>query len=302
MVKKLKLDVLIPTYNEEKNIGNLLNQIKQQTIYPQIKNIYVLSDASTDKTHEIVKEHSKKDKKIKLIVKKRRRGKSDSLNIGFKKSNSDILIMLDGDIGFDENKALSSLVKPLIKNKDIGLVSLRKKPIDYKNNFASLASLFSYYLIKELITGKRDYLYNNFYGTTGCAISMPKKIYKNLSIRGSGGTDQDLFFCVIERGYRTFYADDFYVLYKMPFTTSDYLKQNIRFRKAFGKKVLNNNTRYSIKIESGGYYSSLLKTLFKHPLCFMAWAPLYLIGKFMYLKESDKKDSKGYWEIPISTK
>ena len=54
--KKLTVTIGIPAYNEEKNIGRLLRALlRQKTNGLSIKKIIVISDASTDKTSQIVR-------------------------------------------------------------------------------------------------------------------------------------------------------------------------------------------------------------------------------------------------------
>lgn len=62
---KINLSVLIPTRNEENNIGNLLESLQRQT-FP-IHEIIVLNDHSADNTYEIVRDFAGTDTKIKLI-------------------------------------------------------------------------------------------------------------------------------------------------------------------------------------------------------------------------------------------
>ena len=62
--------IIIPTLNEEKNIGNLINYLKEN--YPEIK-IIVADDGSRDRTQEIALENNalvldRKNKEIKGIT------------------------------------------------------------------------------------------------------------------------------------------------------------------------------------------------------------------------------------------
>jgi glycosyltransferase involved in cell wall biosynthesis len=54
-MKNPTVTVLIPAYNEEKTIADTINSIRQQT-YPNVVQILVVDDSSTDKTEEIAKE------------------------------------------------------------------------------------------------------------------------------------------------------------------------------------------------------------------------------------------------------
>ena len=57
--------IIIPTFNEEPNISELLNLIEK--LYKNIS-IIISDDGSRDKTQEIVIKYSKKNKKIKLLA------------------------------------------------------------------------------------------------------------------------------------------------------------------------------------------------------------------------------------------
>jgi len=72
----MKITIGIPAYNEEKNIGNLLNDILNQKLEHNIlEKILVISDNSTDKTDEIVSSFMKRYDNIQLIRIEKRREK-----------------------------------------------------------------------------------------------------------------------------------------------------------------------------------------------------------------------------------
>ena len=84
MQKIYVISVVIPTYNEEKDIGLCLSSLKEQS-YKNLE-VIVVDDGSTDKTREIVK----KFKKIKLIEGEHK-GPGFSRNIGARHAKGDIL-------------------------------------------------------------------------------------------------------------------------------------------------------------------------------------------------------------------
>ena len=62
------LTVLMPVYNAEKFLAESINSILSQT-YSNFEFV-ILDDGSTDNSLKIIKAYAKKDKRIKVLVKK----------------------------------------------------------------------------------------------------------------------------------------------------------------------------------------------------------------------------------------
>ena len=92
-----KISIVIPTYNEEENINNLIKRLQEvlTKIEDNYEIIFVL-DPSTDKTEELIIEHTT-DKRIKLIKLSRRFGQPAATMAGIKHSSGDNIVieMLD---------------------------------------------------------------------------------------------------------------------------------------------------------------------------------------------------------------
>lgn len=56
MSREKELLIVIPAYNEEKNIGRLLEQLTRPEIF-SLADVLVVDDASTDATKDIVKKY-----------------------------------------------------------------------------------------------------------------------------------------------------------------------------------------------------------------------------------------------------
>jgi len=91
------LSVIIPVFNEENNISPLLERLKKIIKKYQYEIIFV-SDGSTDKTEEIIKNFSQKDKNIKLISFTRNFGHQMALFAGYQNSKGDAIVSLDADL------------------------------------------------------------------------------------------------------------------------------------------------------------------------------------------------------------
>ena len=88
------ISVLIPCRNEEKFIGNVLDNVIRQTFFSRVVDIYCLDGLSDDNTQKIIAEYSDKYQQIHLELNPERIVPF-ALNKGIKKSKGEIIIRLD---------------------------------------------------------------------------------------------------------------------------------------------------------------------------------------------------------------
>ncbi|NIM90317.1 MAG: glycosyltransferase [Candidatus Aminicenantes bacterium] len=97
--KKKQVTVLIPTYNEKENIEELIQEILNLSLDFDLT-VLVADDDSPDGTGEIVQKLSQKDKRVQVLVRKKRRGRGAGGIDGFKavlKLKPDYVVEMDGD-------------------------------------------------------------------------------------------------------------------------------------------------------------------------------------------------------------
>jgi cellulose synthase/poly-beta-1,6-N-acetylglucosamine synthase-like glycosyltransferase len=88
----------IPSYNEEKNIANLLHALERQHLQGQIRQV-IISDDSSDRTAELVERFaSHSSLPILLLHRDKRRGASAAWNEIFSRATGDTLVLYDADI------------------------------------------------------------------------------------------------------------------------------------------------------------------------------------------------------------
>ncbi|MGQ4876901.1 MAG: glycosyltransferase family 2 protein, partial [Promethearchaeia archaeon] len=111
ILKEISISIVIPLYNEENTIGNLINRI------PEHKNleIIIVDDGSKDKSPEIIKKLMKKRKLI-LIRHRINQGYGKALLTGIKKASGDIIISMDSD-GQHNPEEISKLLIPILKKE-----------------------------------------------------------------------------------------------------------------------------------------------------------------------------------------
>jgi len=129
--KKLIVSIVIPAYNEEKEIASCLLSLKKQT-YKNFE-ILLVDDGSTDKTTEIVK----KFKDVQLLL-GAHKGPGVSRNLGAQQARGEILVFVDADMTFEKNY-LKNLIAPLLQDKKIlGTTHDQEIATNIQNIWASL--------------------------------------------------------------------------------------------------------------------------------------------------------------------
>ena len=109
-----RVSVIIPSYNEERDIEKCLISLQQQT-YPDLE-IIVIDDGSVDATLENIKKFSVK------LLNQSHQGPAIARNLGASKAKGEILVFVDADMTFDKD-FIKNLIKPILDKKTIGTFS-----------------------------------------------------------------------------------------------------------------------------------------------------------------------------------
>ena len=99
---------IIPAYNEEKTLGNVL-VILEKAAY--INKIIVVSDGSTDNTAAVARRYN-----VEVIELAENRGKGGALKAGLVNITADVVLFLDADLIGLTVEHVNSLLIPVLKN------------------------------------------------------------------------------------------------------------------------------------------------------------------------------------------
>ncbi len=159
--------IVIPIFNEEKNIGNLLDEIFKIDESKYNFEVIVVDDFSSDNSNKQLKIFLNKKNFI-LIKNKSNKGQSFSLNIGYENARSETIVTLDGD-GQNDPKDIPKLVD-IYFSSDVKLVSgIRVKRND---SFTKIIS-------SKIANFIRDLFLKDGCPDTGCGLKvMNRKILK----------------------------------------------------------------------------------------------------------------------------
>ena len=108
----MKVSIIIPCYNEQSTIKEIINKINSQTNIE--KEIIVIDDFSNDKTREIL-EKDLKNSIHKIILNERNYGKGYSIKKGIESASGDCIIIQDADLEYDPTD-YKKLLDPIIND------------------------------------------------------------------------------------------------------------------------------------------------------------------------------------------
>ncbi|GIV42151.1 MAG: glycosyl transferase [Vicingaceae bacterium] len=115
----MKLSILVPAYNEENTIQNILESLINVHLVNGVeKEIIVVNDASRDKTAEKIEEFLKRHPGQNIVVfhQPYNQGKGAAIRKAIELATGDYVIVQDADLEYDPRE-FNDLLKPVIEGK-----------------------------------------------------------------------------------------------------------------------------------------------------------------------------------------
>ena len=166
----MKFSVLIPVFNEEKTVIEVLKRLNSTKVEEVDYEVIVINDGSTDKTKEILEQN--KNLFSKLINNERNLGKGFSVKEGLKVASGDYIIFQDADLEYDpiEFKKFIKVSKQFDADLILGSRFIYS---DYTRSHNILNKIGNHIL---------TFIFNIFYNTTFTDIYSCYLCYKKILI------------------------------------------------------------------------------------------------------------------------
>ena len=108
----MNIDVIIPCYNEEKTIEEII--IRSIENLSTKDNLLIVDDGSTDKSNFLIKNLANKFSNISLIKHEKNLGKGASIQTALKKVKNEIVIIQDSDLEYNPGE-YKKLINPILE-------------------------------------------------------------------------------------------------------------------------------------------------------------------------------------------
>lgn len=177
----MKLTIIIPVFNEEKTLSEIIRKVKSVDLGKLQREIIVVDDCSTDKTSQIAKKISG----IKYFKHKINKGKGAAVRTGIKNASGDIMIIQDADLEYDPTY-FKKLLKPILSKKAKVVYGSRLKNLDVTLFGKHRTPLLLHFFGNKLLTAITNILYgSNITDMETCYKVFTSDVIQNLNLESN---------------------------------------------------------------------------------------------------------------------
>jgi len=298
-----KYTVIITSYKEPDLVPKCIESVisSNNEIIDQLQLLVVCGDQDTyNSVNSTLKKSYDKFSNY-MVLKDNAEGKSEALNLAFKKAKGDIWVMTDGDVYLEKN-AITNLVKPFQDKKTIATTG-QVKSLEKKDTF------FGYYShvfsdAANYYRQRKQQSNNPFFPLSGYLYAIYKQ--NNLVLpKGLKAEDDYISHLIYKPGYNFKYVSSAIVYVKFPKNLNDLIKQKVRslggnvqnknFFSTNSRSILQDLKMFLFPITYASNFKQFFYSLLIYPLRLYLWVVIY----YQYMTNNYKE---GAWEIIESSK
>ena len=206
----------ITAHNEEENIDQLLNAVRNQRLHQvKITEITVVASGCTDRTEDIVRQHIAEDRRIQLLMQEKREGKTSAVNLFLTSARESICVVESGDTLPDKD-AIENMVR-MFADPAVGMTGAHKVPVNTPSHIVGFMShlrlQMEHQLCLEIPRLGELIAFRKVFDHIPPDVAMDEAFVEAL---------------VIRRGLQVRYAPDAMVYNMGPETLGDFIKQRRR--------------------------------------------------------------------------
>jgi len=218
------VSILVPAYNEEKNIQARINNLIELDYDKDFYEIIIVESGSSDNTFSVVQKYISEhidNPQIKIVREIERKGKASAINFGKTYAKGDIILVTDANAVFDKN--VLKFMMPHFEDQKIGAVSGR---FILSNSENEIVNSSSFYWNLEALMRKGESLLDSVCLFHGEINAWRKDIVKADTCALS--EDLDMSIKIRKAGYKICYEPKALVFEKGPTTNQEQIKQKKR--------------------------------------------------------------------------
>ena len=290
---QIRCSVGVTAYNEEANIGRLLEAILGQRLYEvEIADIIVVASGCTDRTVDIVQAYMARDPRIQLYVQEQREGKTSAVNLFLAHAREKICVLESGDT-LPREDTIEAMVR-MFRDPGVGMTGAQKVAVNTPDHIVGVLShlrlKLEHQLCLEIPRLGELIAFRKVFDQLPADVAMDEAFVEALIIR---------------RGMQVRYAPDAIVYNMGPETVGDFVRQRRRnyaghlyLRDKYGYRVSSLQNTRVVRLALGEVWGAIRLVA---TLAFLAILEAYsrVLGAWDYRV---RKRKHVVWDMAWSTK
>ncbi len=199
----MKLSIIIPVFNEEKTVEQVIRKVSSVDISPSDKEIVIVNDYSSDNTGKILTSLEKKIPNLTVLTHQKNKGKGAAVRTGMGAATGDYFVIQDADLEYNPSD-LKKLFRPIQEGKAEVVYGTRLKRLPHLRGEESRPRFLIHYLGNRFLSLITSILYLQWVtDMETCYKIFPKKFIQKTKIMGNGfNFEPEVTAKLIKAGYK----------------------------------------------------------------------------------------------------
>lgn len=199
----MKLSIIIPVFNEEKTVVQVLKKLSEVKIVGVEKEIIAVNDGSTDATASEIHNLEFKMRNFKIITHPSNLGKGAAVISGIKNATGDYILIQDADLEYNPGD-IQKLLLPIRKNKTQVVYGTRLKRLpDFSRDERTFRFLL-HFIGNKFLSLITSILYKQWItDMETCYKVFPKSVAVKFNLKSRGfNFEPEITSKLLKNGYR----------------------------------------------------------------------------------------------------
>ncbi len=220
------VSVVIAAYNEEKVIGNRIENIASLEYDFNKIEVLIGSDNSIDKTNDILISYTEKYNWLKVFLFNERKGKAGIINELIDKTKNEIIVFTDANTIFQKN-ALSELVNDFF-DPQVGGVCGKLILVENQNTMNESNEESKYWFYENIIKTAEGEAGISF-SANGGIFAIRKNLFEKIPVDKPVTDDLFISLSIVKKGYKFNFAKNALAFEEISKNVQDEYNRKVRF-------------------------------------------------------------------------
>ena len=198
----MKLSVIVPVYNEERTIKQIIHKLTLLSIPDVDIEIVVVDDGSTDNTASILNS-AEKNTRLQIITCRDNKGKGAAVRKGIQAARGEYIIIQDSDLEYDPAQ-IALLIEPVIKGEAVVVYGTRLNRMPHLKNEERRLRFLLHFFGNRLLSFITSILYGQWItDMETCYKLFPRKAVDGMELTARGfELEPEITTKLIKSGYK----------------------------------------------------------------------------------------------------